>query len=185
MEVGPYHLPESCLGKLGIRPEMIDIVINTHFHFDHCGYNKLFCKAKFYVQKDHYYFAKSSNDKAFGKTERYWDHISYELIDGDKEIIPGIHCVRTDGHVIGMQSIVIELKKTGNVLIASDAMRDSRMLYHENPCHFSMFDSDDEKVNEGVRKLERVIKEKSINLVIFNHDGLAWPTYRKSPDFYE
>jgi glyoxylase-like metal-dependent hydrolase (beta-lactamase superfamily II) len=32
------RLPQS-LAAAGIRPEDIDIVINTHLHFDHCGWN--------------------------------------------------------------------------------------------------------------------------------------------------
>ena len=31
-------LPQS-LAAAGIRPEEVDIVINTHLHFDHCGWN--------------------------------------------------------------------------------------------------------------------------------------------------
>src|ERR1700729_2225932 len=31
-------LPRS-LTAAGIRPEEVDVVINTHLHFDHCGWN--------------------------------------------------------------------------------------------------------------------------------------------------
>jgi len=30
------------LATLGVRPEEIDVVINTHLHFDHCGWNTRF-----------------------------------------------------------------------------------------------------------------------------------------------
>src|ERR1700749_3810616 len=31
-------LPRS-LAAAGVRPEEVDVVINTHLHFDHCGWN--------------------------------------------------------------------------------------------------------------------------------------------------
>ena len=35
---GPPRLPDK-LATRGVPPEKIDIVINTHLHFDHCGWN--------------------------------------------------------------------------------------------------------------------------------------------------
>lgn len=188
VEVGDPRLPLNVLGTLGIAPQNIHAVINTHFHYDHCGFNRSFPQAEFYVQKSHYEYALSSKNEAFGLTERHWDDpaLRYHLIDGDQEILPGIRVVRTDGHVRGIQSVIVELKKTGNVLIASDAMRNSRMLADDvNPAQYSMFDTDPEMVNQGVQKLKRVIVEQNIQLVIFNHDGSVWPTYKKPPAFYD
>ena len=188
VDVGESRLPLNILGTLGISPQNIHAVINTHFHYDHCGYNRSFPQAEFYVQKSHYEYALSSQDDAFGLTERHWDDpaLRYHLINGDQEILPGIHVVQTDGHVRGIQSVIVELKKTGNVLIASDAMRDSRMFADEvNPAQYSMFDSDPALVNQGVEKLKRKIAEKNIQLIIFNQDGRVWPTYKKAPDVYD
>lgn len=185
MVVTDDHLPINCLKKIGIAPEMVTHVINTHFHFDHCGFNESFPNARFFVQRDHYGDAMHSRDEGYGLTKRHWENNAYEFVDGDEEILPGIHAVRTDGHVTGIQSIVVELNKRGNVLIASDAMRDSRMLHDENPARYSMFDDHPEKVREGVKKLRETIRERSISLVIYNHDGTLWPTYKKSPEYYD
>jgi glyoxylase-like metal-dependent hydrolase (beta-lactamase superfamily II) len=40
---------EENLHKLGFMPTDIDIVVNTHLHFDHCGNNHLFTGARFYI----------------------------------------------------------------------------------------------------------------------------------------
>ena len=45
------------LRKFGLKPENIDIVVNTHLHFDHCGNNMLFPKARFYVQVEEIRYA--------------------------------------------------------------------------------------------------------------------------------
>ena len=58
-----YKQPAKLLDNLhaaGVAPEDIDIVINTHLHFDHCGWNTVrrgdqvvatFPNAKYYVQR--------------------------------------------------------------------------------------------------------------------------------------
>ena len=56
----PHEQLLSSLASTGVAPEDIDIVINSHLHFDHCGWNTIyrdgkpvptFPKAKYYVQK--------------------------------------------------------------------------------------------------------------------------------------
>src|SRR5438552_10905007 len=58
-----YGQPAKLLDNLaagGVGPEDVDIVINTHLHFDHCGWNTVrqgdrvaatFPKARYYVQE--------------------------------------------------------------------------------------------------------------------------------------
>src|SRR5436189_5919899 len=55
----PAKLLENLTGS-GVSPDDIDIVINTHLHFDHCGWNTVrkngatvptFPKATYYVQE--------------------------------------------------------------------------------------------------------------------------------------
>ena len=108
------------------------------------------------------------------------------MVDGDKEILPGIHVIKTDGHEVGIQSVMLNLKNTGNVLIASDAISDSRMLTDDNnPSQYSAFNRDPELVKKGVKKLKKIIKDKDIKLIIYNHDASTWPAYKKMPEFYD
>jgi glyoxylase-like metal-dependent hydrolase (beta-lactamase superfamily II) len=108
--------------QAGVSPEEIDIVINTHLHFDHCGWNTIyrngkpvptFPKAKYYVQEGEWRHGQL-------QTER--DRISYisdnynpliesgqmTLLNGDQEIIPGISVKIFPGHTQYMQSVIIE-----------------------------------------------------------------------------
>lgn len=187
VEIGENRLPINVLKRLNLTPEDIDFVINTHFHYDHCGFNDMFTKAIFYVQRSHYEYALNSDEEGLGLSERYWDNprIAYRLVDGDTEILPGICAIKTDGHITGIQSIVVSLKHTGNVLLSSDAMRDHRMLDSDDPVQFSMFDKDKELLKEGVEKLKAVIREMNIKLVVYNHDGIMWSTYKVLPDWYD
>ncbi len=112
-------LPDE-LRKLRLEPEDIDIVINTHLHFDHCGWNvrrndgKLvptFPRARYFVQRGEW-------EDAHHPTERnrasYLEHFfaaaetQTELLDGDAEIVPGVRVEVTAGHTRCMQSVRVE-----------------------------------------------------------------------------
>jgi glyoxylase-like metal-dependent hydrolase (beta-lactamase superfamily II) len=115
----PATLPIE-LGRQGLKLEDIDVVINSHLHFDHCGWNtrcdgeKLvptFPRARYYVQRGEW-------EHALEPTER--DRASYvrdfflagqaqaSFLEGDQEIVPGIRVELTPGHNRNMQCIWIE-----------------------------------------------------------------------------
>ena len=85
----------------------IDIVVNTHLHFDHCGGNHLFAGRPFHVQR-------RELDDALGSDEytiREWvdaPGVRYVPVDGELELLPGLRLVPAPGHTAGMQVVVIE-----------------------------------------------------------------------------
>jgi len=119
-----YKQPAKLLENLhaaGLAPEDIDIVINTHLHFDHCGWNTVrsgdrivatFPKAKYYVQKKEW---------EHGRLQLERDAVSYmspnydplvesgqmELLDGDRELLPGISVQVFPGHTANMQAVTV------------------------------------------------------------------------------
>ncbi|PTE08171.1 MBL fold metallo-hydrolase [Mesorhizobium helmanticense] len=85
----------------------IDIVINTHLHFDHCGNNHLFAGKPIYVQRRELEDARNKDDY----TIREWVDslgVRYVPVDGEYELLPGIRLVPAPGHSDGMQVVVIE-----------------------------------------------------------------------------
>jgi glyoxylase-like metal-dependent hydrolase (beta-lactamase superfamily II) len=114
---------EEGLRSYGLRNDEIDIVVDTHLHFDHCGGNTriekdtivpAFPNARYVVQRGEF-------EHAMKPTER--DRASYfpenfapldaarilELLDGNEIIAPGVEVVRVPGHTADMQC----LKLTG------------------------------------------------------------------------
>jgi N-acyl homoserine lactone hydrolase len=95
------------LNKQGLDLTSIDIVVNTHLHFDHCGGNHLFAGKKIYVQR-------RELDDAYNKedyTIREWvdaPGVEYVPVDGEFELLPGLRLVPAPGHTDGMQMVVIE-----------------------------------------------------------------------------
>jgi glyoxylase-like metal-dependent hydrolase (beta-lactamase superfamily II) len=120
-----YKQPAKLLDNLhaaGVAPEDIDIVINTHLHFDHCGWNTVrrgdqvvptFPKAKYYAQRGEW---------EHGRLQLERDAVSYMspnydpliesgqmvLLDGDQEISPGVSVRVFRGHTANMQAVIIE-----------------------------------------------------------------------------
>ena len=105
-----YRQPAKLLDNLhaaGVAPEDIDIVINTHLHFDHCGGNHLFAGRPIYVQRQELDDARSLDDY----TIREWVEapgVRYVPVDGELELLPGLRLVPAPGHTRGMQIVVVE-----------------------------------------------------------------------------
>ncbi|HUF65205.1 MAG TPA: MBL fold metallo-hydrolase [Gemmatimonadaceae bacterium] len=113
---------EDGLHAAGVEPEQVDIVIDTHLHFDHAGGNTYtdtdgtvspaFPRAEYVVQRREYEFAKHVNERT---TASYFPR-NYEpvrqagrlrLLEGEEEIVPGIRVLPTPGHTPGHQSVLI------------------------------------------------------------------------------
>jgi len=96
----------------------IDLVVNTHLHFDHCGGNHLFAGTPIHVQRQELDDALHEDDY----TIREWVQapgLRYVQHDGDDELLPGVRVVATPGHTRGSQVVVVELDD-GPVVIAGD-----------------------------------------------------------------
>ncbi len=112
------------LKEMGVETQDIDIVINTHLHWDHTGGNRFFSTAQFFVQKSEYRFALYPDTPlAASYMANHFDFpLRYNLVEGDREITPGIHVITSPGHTPGHQSVLIYLHETRPFIISGDAV---------------------------------------------------------------
>jgi N-acyl homoserine lactone hydrolase len=98
--------------------------INSHFHWDHAGGNRLFPKARFLVQSSEYRFAHQPDGFISRPYEKaYFDcGIDYKLLTGDTLIKPGVATLTTPGHTPGHQSLMVRLPSGGVMIMTGDAM---------------------------------------------------------------
>ena len=110
------------LNAAGISPEDIDIVINSHLHFDHCGWNTTikddkivptFPKAKYYAPEGEWQHGRLQLERdAISYMSENYDPLiktgQMELLQGDQEIVPGISVRVFPGHTLHMQAVIIE-----------------------------------------------------------------------------
>ena len=104
-DMDPRLVPLSTQADFDL--DSIDLVINTHLHFDHCGGNHLFAGRPIYVQRRELDDALSENDY----TIREWVEapgVQYVPVDGALELLPGLRLVPAPGHTRGSQVVVVE-----------------------------------------------------------------------------
>jgi glyoxylase-like metal-dependent hydrolase (beta-lactamase superfamily II) len=120
-----YGQPAQLLDNLaagGIAPDDIDIVINSHLHFDHCGWNTVrdqngkfvatFPRAKYYAPEGEWQYARhpSERDGISFISENYDPLVAtgqMTLLKGGEEIVPGISVKTFPGHTAHMQAVMV------------------------------------------------------------------------------
>jgi glyoxylase-like metal-dependent hydrolase (beta-lactamase superfamily II) len=120
---GGRTLLEDGLRSLGVVPEDVFLVINTHLHFDHGGGNTfrdesgvvrpVFPRARYIVQRRDFEFATHLNERTAAS---YFAHNflpvrdagQLEFVEGEREILKGIRVIPTPGHVPGHQSVLVQ-----------------------------------------------------------------------------
>jgi len=111
------------LKHLGIRPEEVDAVITTHLHWDHAGgltrrdaqggLELTFKNARHFIQHTEWDFAlhpDQRSESAFVKddfTPLADGNQVVEFVDGDAEVLPGVHVRHVGGHTPGSQVLVL------------------------------------------------------------------------------
>jgi glyoxylase-like metal-dependent hydrolase (beta-lactamase superfamily II) len=121
-----YSQPAQLLTNLaaaGIAPQDIDIVINTHLHFDHCGWNTIrskdgkivptFPRAKYYAPEGEWQYARKPSERdAISYIPENYDPLvesgQMTLLKGGEEIAPGISVKTFPGHTAHMQAVIVE-----------------------------------------------------------------------------
>ncbi|MCL4440980.1 MAG: N-acyl homoserine lactonase family protein [Firmicutes bacterium] len=103
---------ESALDSVGLKPEDIDIVIQTHLHYDH-SWNTPKCKnARVVVQESELKFALSPHPVMWEIYNREtFKNLRFHVVRGDTEIIPGIKLIHAPGHTPGTQAVAVKTEK--------------------------------------------------------------------------
>jgi glyoxylase-like metal-dependent hydrolase (beta-lactamase superfamily II) len=121
-----YGQPAQLLANLaaaGVAPDDIDIVINTHLHFDHCGWNTVrngngkiaptFPRAKYYAPEGEWQYARhpSERDSISYISDNYDPLVAsgqMTLLKDGEEIVPGISVQTFPGHTANMQAVIVQ-----------------------------------------------------------------------------
>ena len=175
---------ESRLGEIGLKPEDIHYVVDSHLHWDHIGGNRLFTKSKIIVQRAEYRFAHYPDPYAQASYLRnHFDHpgLHYELVEGDRKILDGVHVLMTQGHTPGHQSLLVQLQKTGTVILAGDAIP-TRENLGKNLLPGPVWSA--EAAYHSLLRLKDIAQREN-GQIFFCHDAEFAAAAKKSPAFYE
>lgn len=182
---------EDAIRAAGHAPEDVDVVIDTHLHFDHAGGNThldeerevrlSFPDARHLVQKGEWEYAHLDNERIRASYlpdnfDPVMDAGVLELVEGAAEPVPGVHLLPTPGHTPHHQSVVLRSQGESACFLA-DLIPTSAHL----PLPWIMgYDVEPLVTLESKRTLLRKALEEDW-LLIFEHDPeVAWG--RLDPD---
>lgn len=183
----------SRLGKIGVSPKEIEYVICSHLHVDHAGGLEDFTESEIIVSdieltnvaKLHFIdqlpfpYIKADVD-AWIRAGLKWRPIGDE--GNIVEFLDGIHLLSFgSGHSFGMLGLLLELPKTGNVLLTSDAVYCKENL--GPPARLPGVIKDPDGYMETVKSIIQIAEEYDAQLW-FGHDMAQFNELMKSDEGY-
>jgi glyoxylase-like metal-dependent hydrolase (beta-lactamase superfamily II) len=136
--------PLEALRRAGVDPQAVDMVINTHLHYDHTGYLGAFGDAPVLVNRTEFEFWTG----VYAERTQFGAHIqpaeidalaarvasgAATLMDRETVVAPGVSVAEVGGHSPG-QSIVLIEGKQGLIVLASDAVHFYEEVDRDRPC---------------------------------------------------
>ena len=141
-EISVVPTPDS-LALLDIDPAAVDMVITSHFHYDHIGYLRLFTNAQVVSgqAEDDYWFGKRLSDELAGEftmpehleaVRRAEDDGRLRLISAETEVHPGVTVYPVGGHCPG-ELLTLVRSESGPKIMAADAAHFYEQIENEWP----------------------------------------------------
>jgi glyoxylase-like metal-dependent hydrolase (beta-lactamase superfamily II) len=172
---------EKNLRALGVEPQSVTHVVMTHLHFDHSGgttrrtaaggAEPIFSRARHVVQKLEWHDATHPHERNqasyLAENFRPLEEAQLlDLVDGEREIAPGVHVIPTPGHTRGHQSVLVDDGAGHKLLFLGDVVPTS---VHTRLPFIMSYDLDVVGTLETKRRLwKRAIEERW--LLVFGHD---------------
>ncbi len=105
---------EENLARVGITCTDVDIVIQTHLHFDHALNTRKCPNARVYVQKSELAQAKDPHPltaQMYRWFKKRGEDLNYCVVDGNHQLLPGIDLLFMPGHSPGCQAVAVNTSK--------------------------------------------------------------------------
>ena len=188
------HTPSliESLARLKLAPSDIDIVINTHLHFDHAGGNTIqnhqglilpaFSKARYFIQKGEWDWARTSHERTrFAYMKEDFEPLEKSgqivFLGGDEEIQKGVRVIKTPGHTEHHQCVLVEAEGQKAIFLGDLIPMASHIPYS----YIMGYDLYPLMTLETKKKiLEQAHRERW--LLIFQHDPRISMGYLKQTD---
>jgi N-acyl homoserine lactone hydrolase len=167
----------SQLAAIGVQPADIKYVGISHTHADHVGNVELFPTATVLIQTAEYDWAFASPNKPFSASH------PVEKLNGDRDLFGdgSVMIISTPGHTPGHQCLMVDLPKTGWLLLSGDVAHfqdnfDNRRVPGGN--------TDKEKSVTSMQHVADLLAKYHADFWI-NHDAKQTARIRHSPEFYD
>ncbi len=171
------------LATVGLTPDDIDVVVNSHFHSDHCGCNEYFTRATIYCHRDELAAAQGPGAVERGYIPADWQHpMPTEALDAQRDLFADgrIVLLPLPGHTPGSLGVLAALGRDGSFLLTADAVPLAANLNRE------ILPRNTWNAELATRSLEEIRRiGASGTTIVFGHDAAQWASLRKGLDAYE
>jgi glyoxylase-like metal-dependent hydrolase (beta-lactamase superfamily II) len=173
------------LRRLGVGPDSVGHVVQTHLHIDHTGALGHFPNATIIVHARELAAARASEDplasgyvrKDYERPELRWRPAEGELdLFGDGTV----RLLETPGHSAGHMSLLLELEETGPVLLTADAI-DNRAQWEGREHPRALFSR--EQASRSLERLRELARQTDA-LLLLGHDADDWSRLKHAPECY-
>jgi len=171
------------LKTVGLGPDDIDVVVNSHFHSDHCGCNEFFKKATVICHARELEAARQADAEKMGFLPVDWRHpMSIDAIEGERDLFNDgrIVLVPVPGHTPGMTAALVSLDQSGVFLLASDAVALRANLERDLNPRNTWNPELSAKSMEEIRRIEA-----GGATIVYGHDDEQWKTMKKGVECYD
>ena len=168
--------PVSGLAALGLKPDDVRYVVNSHFHFDHCGCNASFPRAQFLVQRAELAIARAERNRYNAKD---WDHpLDYRELDGEHDVFGDgtVVILPTPGHPAGHQSLWI--RESGRQFVLTSDACYTREHLEKTILPSNTFNAG--QMKESLAML-RGMRDRSGAELMYGHDAEQWRALPRAP----
>lgn len=180
---GPDENLISQLSVVGLTPLDIDVVVNSHFHSDHCGCNEFFRQATVICHAKELEAAQAGDAIEKGFLPADWKHpMPIETIERERDLFGDgrIVLIPVPGHTPGTTAALVGLDRDGTFLLASDAVPLQANFDRElNPRNTW----DAERSMQSMQEIRRI--QSAGATVLFGHDSEQWKALRKGNHAYQ
>jgi len=117
---------EEALAGLGLKPEDIDLVIQTHLHWDHCANTAKCTNARVLVDETELHFAFAPHPlTGLSYRKELLKDLNFVLVDGYYEVAPGIELIPAPGHSPGTMAVAINTTKGKAIITGFCCVREN------------------------------------------------------------
>jgi glyoxylase-like metal-dependent hydrolase (beta-lactamase superfamily II) len=176
----PHENIVDQLRSVGLSTADVTHVINSHFHFDHCGCNALFPHARFIVQSAEMEAARAPTSPY---NPAHWNHpFDYLVVDGEHDVFAdgALVLIPTPGHTAGHQSLRVHAAPGVDFLFTADACYSREHLDREIVPASGAAWSRTAMVETFARL--RALRDRHGCTLLFGHDTDQWAGLRHAPD---
>ena len=171
------------LSTVGLAPDDIDIVVNSHFHSDHCGCNEFFKRATIVCHRKELEAAQGPDAVQRGYIPADWQHpMPTEAIDGQHDVFGDgrVLLMPLPGHTPGTLGALVGLDRDGSFLLTADAVALRYNLERE------VLPRNTWDAGLAVQSLQEIKRIQAAGAtVIYGHDAAQWDELRKGLDSYD